>query len=302
MGVPVRASVARLEKDALALIADAAVAACGIDRRHRIVYWNDSMTALLGWTAADVLGKRCFDAFAGRDVFGNRCCFRDCGVALGARRGEVPEPFLMEIRNRDGAPVRLVTRTIVFPPGEAYTTLIHLFEAGDRLGLSAATARVRAAVSERPETHPGPPEPSVALSRRELEILVFLASGYRSVNIAARLSLSHATVRNHIQNLLRRLEVHSQVEAVSVAYRRGLLGREEVEATVGFEPTNEAFAEPSLDHLGTSPRKEPEADLNRENPTSPSSGAARRATDRAASSLPRPREAESRRSSRPGAP
>lgn len=26
-----------------------------------------------------------------------------------------------------------------------------------------------------------------------------------------------------------------------------------MEATVGFEPTNEAFAEPSLNHLGTSP-------------------------------------------------
>ena len=41
------------------------------------------------------------------------------------------------------------------------------------------------------------------------------------LNIAAKLNLSHATVRNHIQNVLRKLEVHSQVEAVALAFRRG---------------------------------------------------------------------------------
>ena len=51
--------------------------------------------------------------------------------------------------------------------------------------------------------------------------------GCGRLNIAARLILSHATVRNHVQKLLRRLEVHSQVEAVSVAFRRGLIGLED---------------------------------------------------------------------------
>ena len=66
---------------------------------------------------------------------------------------------------------------------------------------------------------------SCPLSKREHEIVALLADGYAALNIAARLNLSHATVRNHIQNALRRLEVHSQVEIVALALRRGWVDR-----------------------------------------------------------------------------
>lgn len=68
---------------------------------------------------------------------------------------------------------------------------------------------------------------SCPLSKREHEIVVLLADGYAALNIAARLNLSHATVRNHIQNALRRLELHSQVELVALALRRGWADRQE---------------------------------------------------------------------------
>ena len=214
--------------DALDLIATAQAAACGIDRRHRVVYWNDAAASLLGWTPREALGRKCYDVFAGRDVFGNVCCFRDCGVAVASSRGEAASPFVMDVRHRDGTLLRLVTRTVALPsPGDAYRTLVHLFEDGDADALEAVLARVRAAVAPKPEPPAGPPEPTIVLSPREHEILVLLAEGYGSVNIAARLGLSHATIRNHVQHLLRRMDVHSQVEAVSLAFRRGLLGRDE---------------------------------------------------------------------------
>ena len=222
-----KSSAARVD-DALELIAETASAACGIDRRHRIVYWNDAAETLLGWPSREALGKRCYDVFAGRDIFGNACCFRDCGVEVACSRGEAPAPFVMDVRARDGRALRVVTRTVALPsPGAAYRTLIHLFENGDANALDAILARVKAAASPRPEPFAGPPEATVTLSPREHEILVLLAAGYGTVNIAARLGLSHATVRNHVQHLLRRMEVHSQVEAVSLAFRRGLLGRED---------------------------------------------------------------------------
>ena len=68
---------------------------------------------------------------------------------------------------------------------------------------------------------------SSPLSRREHEIMALLSDGYAALNIAARLNLSHATVRNHIQNTLRKLEAHSQVEAVAIALRRGWIDRHE---------------------------------------------------------------------------
>ena len=57
--------------------------------------------------------------------------------------------------------------------------------------------------------------------------MALLADGWAALNIAARLNLSHATVRNHIQNALRKLEVHSQVEIVALALRSGWVDRRE---------------------------------------------------------------------------
>jgi DNA-binding NarL/FixJ family response regulator len=68
------------------------------------------------------------------------------------------------------------------------------------------------------------PEPAISVSpltTREREIVLLLSNGYAALNIAAKLNLSHATVRNHIQNVLRKLDVHSQVEAVALSFRRG---------------------------------------------------------------------------------
>ncbi|MBK9065062.1 MAG: PAS domain-containing protein [Acidobacteria bacterium] len=222
-----RTAAARID-DALELIAEARAAACGIDRRHRIVFWNDGARELLGWTSREALGKKCYDVFAGHDVFGNVCCFRDCGVAVASSRGEAPAPFVMDVRKRDGTALRLVTRTIALPsPGDAYRSLVHVFENGDGAALDAMLASIRSVVAAPAEPIAGPPEETITLSPREQQILELLAGGYGSINIAARLGLSHATVRNHVQHLLRRLDVHSQVEAVSLAFRRGMLGRDE---------------------------------------------------------------------------
>jgi DNA-binding NarL/FixJ family response regulator len=55
------------------------------------------------------------------------------------------------------------------------------------------------------------------LSPRQREVLTLLANGIRVREIAARLGLSQTTVRNHIRIVLRRLDCHSQLEAVARA-------------------------------------------------------------------------------------
>jgi two-component system, LuxR family, response regulator FixJ len=62
------------------------------------------------------------------------------------------------------------------------------------------------------------------LSRREREILLLLAEGKSETEIAAALVLSPKTVATHIQNMLRKLGVHSRTQAVATAYRDGLVG------------------------------------------------------------------------------
>lgn len=73
-------------------------------------------------------------------------------------------------------------------------------------------------------TAPPAPAPLCPLSSRERQILDLVSNGFASINIAARLNLSQATVRNHIQNILRKLDVHGQVEAVAISLRRGWIG------------------------------------------------------------------------------
>ena len=62
------------------------------------------------------------------------------------------------------------------------------------------------------------------LTPRQYQVLVELAGGASTGEIAASLGLAHETVRNHVRRLLRTLQVHSRLEAVVEARRRGLIG------------------------------------------------------------------------------
>jgi NarL family two-component system response regulator LiaR len=60
------------------------------------------------------------------------------------------------------------------------------------------------------------------LSSRELEVLRAMMTGRRGRQIAGELHISADTVRSHTQNIYAKLEVHSRLEAVSVARAAGL--------------------------------------------------------------------------------
>jgi len=61
------------------------------------------------------------------------------------------------------------------------------------------------------------------LSRRELEVLQLLAHAKSVPEISASLHLSIHTVRNHVKQVLSKLDAHSQLEAVVMGARRGLV-------------------------------------------------------------------------------
>jgi putative two-component system response regulator len=62
------------------------------------------------------------------------------------------------------------------------------------------------------------------LTPRELDILGLTASGLGNKQIAGRLGLRLNTVRNHAQNILYKLHVHSKLEAVATAVSEGIIG------------------------------------------------------------------------------
>lgn len=68
-------------------------------------------------------------------------------------------------------------------------------------------------------------EPDVPVSDRELEVLRLMARGMGNREIAAELSISPNTVRNHVSSVYDKLDVGSWREAVAWAWERGLVGR-----------------------------------------------------------------------------
>ncbi|MDT4912552.1 MAG: hypothetical protein QOC66_1680 [Pseudonocardiales bacterium] len=66
------------------------------------------------------------------------------------------------------------------------------------------------------------PSPAAVLTERETEILRHVSTGLSYKQIADRLVLSHRTVQNHIQNTLRKLQLHNRVELTRWAIEQGL--------------------------------------------------------------------------------
>jgi DNA-binding NarL/FixJ family response regulator len=64
-------------------------------------------------------------------------------------------------------------------------------------------------------------ERGTPLTPREVEVLGLLAEGLRQDEISTRLGIKSRTVGTHIENILRKLGVHSRTQAVAFALRRG---------------------------------------------------------------------------------
>lgn len=217
--------------DPLDLVASTADPAFGTDEEGRIVIWNRGAEKLFGYEASDVLGRPCHDIICGKDLFGNRFCDEFCALANMARRREAIRRFQMDVRLESNQLQRVSVSVLTVPgPRESQFTMIHLLHPvksrrspdeliaalGEGLGEETAPAAAGGSASS-------PPPQLASLTPRELEVLRLLTDGSSSQRIADSLYISVMTVRTHIQNILRKLEVHSKVEAVALALRHRLI-------------------------------------------------------------------------------
>jgi DNA-binding NarL/FixJ family response regulator len=63
---------------------------------------------------------------------------------------------------------------------------------------------------------------AATLTDREIEILRLVSTGSTARQIAELLVLSHRTVQNHVQNTLRKLQLHNRVELTRWAVQHGI--------------------------------------------------------------------------------
>jgi len=208
-------------------IARSGEAVFAIDSSDRIVLWNKKCEEMLGRPARAVLGKRCYDVVAGRDASGNIYCYRNCPVAYQARerQSDPVSRFPLRLRTAEGAE-RWVEMSLFAIPSyhPALATVVHIVREGKKKPSALEKKLEGEAAHSEPlwpmTTSEGEP---VALTHREQDVLRCLARGMSTAAIARKLSISPVTVRNHIQSILQRLDVHSKLAAVVYAYRHDLI-------------------------------------------------------------------------------
>ena len=206
------------------LISNTADGVCAITSEGKITLWNRFAEKMMGYPAREALGRPCCDVFVGRDAARNRLCYRGCHVQTLVKMWEPVQHFEMATRTKAGKPIWLDVSILVIPGSRnGVQTTVHLFRDVTVTHEMEAVLRERLAQARPvPAAVPGEPS-STPLTRREVEILRLMTSGANTKTMAARLHVSRATVRNHVQNIFGKLGVHSRLEAVAHVTTHGLL-------------------------------------------------------------------------------
>ncbi|MBI4494210.1 MAG: PAS domain-containing protein [Chloroflexi bacterium] len=181
----------------------------------RIVWWGPRAERMLGVPVARALGRHCFELLAGRHAAGRAECGPRCWVMRAARRGRTVPAFGLDLRTGKG---ERRSYTVGFMRTDADGLLIHVLRQQDLPTLEPVPPADQApSADERARV-----ERVHWLTSREREVLLLIMAGATAPDIAQRLSISPATARNHVQNVLAKLGVHSRLEAAIVALQAGL--------------------------------------------------------------------------------
>jgi DNA-binding NarL/FixJ family response regulator len=115
----------------------------------------------------------------------------------------------------------IVTRA---QPGEVLVKAIRKVDAGELWLDRTRTAGVVSRLARGRSADDDPERTKVeALTRRERQIVDLVSEGLKNKQIANRLSLSEATVRNHLTSVLDKLDLTDRFELAVFAFRRGLV-------------------------------------------------------------------------------
>lgn len=205
-------------------------AAYVLDPNGLITAWNQAAVDFFGKQGAEVIGKYCSDVLHGVDECGHKCS-TNCVVKARAASHEKLKAYDIKVETPAGP--RWCSMTVLAPVkgGTADGYTLHVAKSADlrkrfehvlRDFVVTETALPFVNINElttAKQTVTG----LVDLSERELDVLRLLAKGNATQSIADQLFISPTTVNNHVQRILKKLSVHTRLEAVRRAERSGLI-------------------------------------------------------------------------------
>lgn len=198
------------------------------DASQTVTFWNPACESLTGIPAGDAIGRSCDELLRGENLKGQPLCRRNCQFSALSAGGPPPACLPMRIGGADGNKIQVSVGTLLLPSGSGNQwSVVHIMRRGretDPASLFAGAhprKRVSPANDERHATAhpPGSHAGASLLTQREREVLCLLAEGKSSEVIGEQLHISATTVRNHIQRLMAKLDVHTRLEAVACARR-----------------------------------------------------------------------------------
>src|SRR5262249_3575644 len=141
-------------------------------------------------------------------------------------RGEAVRGFELDLNSRQPGLAFHVSIVRISGARADQDAIVHLLEPVDRQErLARELGQLGVSNVERPSPLRATRAGEAPLSPRERDVLAWMAEGLQNKEIAQKLHISLATVRNHVHNLLEKLGMHSKLEAVSLAYRAGWVRR-----------------------------------------------------------------------------
>ncbi len=107
-------------------------------------------------------------------------------------------------------------------PQDLYNGILETLNGGAAMNPSIALKTLKLLRNPASIEHQKDQE-DLKLTNREIDVLEQLAKGLNYVNIAENLFVSPSTVRKHIENIYKKLQVHNKLEAVQKAKKNNLI-------------------------------------------------------------------------------
>jgi len=210
--------------DVVALVEGTGDPAFAVDGGRTIIAWNRAAERLFSIPAAEAVGRGCAQVMAGRDERGRTVCSALCPPVVALHRREPLEAIELQIERPGSEPIWVSVSSLI--PLTGRPCVVHILRdiTGERHRRAFVQQVLQGAITLSSPEADGPGDlPPIVLSPRQTTILKLLATGAGTRAIARSLSISPATVRNHIQQIMVALQAHSRLEAVVQALQRRIL-------------------------------------------------------------------------------